>query len=107
MAKRNRTPRQRRVVPRRTVTLLRPFLRWSDGRKAWVLRFVGNSIGPVYVIEGEGIKGKGPEAWATPPIPLDDYTDDLIAGSEALADPPGDRPTDPDAGLQDEDAERV
>ena len=81
MAKRNRTPRQRVVVAHSTVTLLRPFLRWSNGRNAWVLRFVGNSIGPVLVREGEGIQGKGSESWMTPPIPLDDYTDDKTGRS--------------------------
>ena len=42
---------------------------------------MGNSIGPVLVREGEGIQGKGSENWMTPPIPLDDYTDDKTGRS--------------------------
>ena len=39
--------RPRRHVPGWLLTLLRPFFRRSDGRRAYVLRVVGNDIGPV------------------------------------------------------------
>jgi hypothetical protein len=41
------TPRQRRYVPRHWLMLLRPLLRYSLTREAYVLRLVGTSLGPV------------------------------------------------------------
>lgn len=43
------TPRTRHEVSRLTLALLRPFFRRSWSRDAWVLRGVGNDIGPVLV----------------------------------------------------------
>ena len=88
MAKRNRAPRQRRVVPPWKISLLRPVLRWSNGRGACVLRLVGNSIGPVYVREGDGAKGST-AGWTTPPIPLDDYADGATRADQAEPSEPG------------------
>lgn len=85
MAKANRAPRQRRVAPAWKLALLRPVLRWSNGRGAFVLRFVGNSVGPVYVRVGEGGRGSPPETWVTPPIPLHDYEDGAAAAGSATA----------------------
>jgi hypothetical protein len=39
--------RTRRYVPRRWLALLKPLLRYSYSRRAFVLRGVGRSIGPV------------------------------------------------------------
>jgi hypothetical protein len=39
--------RRRRYVDRHWLTLLKPVLRYSYGREAWVLRLVGGSRGPV------------------------------------------------------------
>ena len=83
MAKRKRAPRQRRVVPEWKITLLRPVLRWSSGRGAFVLRVVGNSVGPVYVREGDGAKGSSPSGWTMAPIPLDDYADGTTSATAA------------------------
>jgi hypothetical protein len=41
------TPRPRRYVPRLWLVLLRPLLRYSLTRDAYVLRGVGRSFGPV------------------------------------------------------------
>jgi hypothetical protein len=43
--------RPRRYVARRWVTLLRPVLRYSRTREAFVLRAVGSSVGPVLRVE--------------------------------------------------------
>ena len=86
MAKRNRAPRARRVVEPRTILLLRPVLRWSNGRGAFVLRWVGNSIGPVLVRKGDGAQGTPPSSWHTPPIPLEDYADATMVGSATTPD---------------------
>ena len=43
--------RRRRVVGRTTFALLRPFVRYSLSRDAYVLRGVGNRFGPVYVTD--------------------------------------------------------
>ena len=42
-----RKPRLRREVSKPTLTLLRPFFRYSLSRDAYVLRGAGNRIGPV------------------------------------------------------------
>jgi hypothetical protein len=39
--------RPRRYVPRYQLILMRPLLRYSPTRNAFVLRFVGNHTGPV------------------------------------------------------------
>ena len=39
--------RQRRYIPQHWLLLLRPVLRHSTGRDAYVLRIVGRKIGPV------------------------------------------------------------
>jgi hypothetical protein len=39
--------RQRRYIPSYWLPLLRPVLRYSGTRDAFVLRFIGSSIGPV------------------------------------------------------------
>lgn len=39
--------RPRRYTPRYRLLVLRPLLRYSITREAFVLRFVGNSVGPV------------------------------------------------------------
>jgi len=41
------TVRPRRYVARHWLLILRPMLRYSTGRDAFVLRAVGNSTGPV------------------------------------------------------------
>jgi hypothetical protein len=41
------TARPRRYVGRHWLLLMSPLLRYSYGREAYVLRFVGNSVGPV------------------------------------------------------------
>lgn len=41
------TPRPRRIVGPCVFALLRPVLRYSHSREAWVLRIVGNRHGPV------------------------------------------------------------
>jgi len=56
-------PRPRRYVSPWTLTVLRPFLRRSYRRNAWVLRAVGNHCGPV--LRGDRRRGQhafdGPE----------------------------------------------
>ncbi len=47
MSSKARQPRKRRYVSRTTVRLLRPLLRYSEGREAYVLRLVGRRFGPV------------------------------------------------------------
>jgi len=42
-----RPRRERRYVPAWTLILMRPLLRYSTGRNAYVLRIVGNHVGPV------------------------------------------------------------
>lgn len=42
-----RFQRKRHALPDATVSLLRPFLRYSPSRDAYVLRGVGNKAGPV------------------------------------------------------------
>ena len=42
-----RHPRPRRDVSPLLITLLSPLFRYSNGREAYVLRGVGNRIGPV------------------------------------------------------------
>ena len=49
-----REPRERRVVSSRTIALLSPFFRRSEGRQAWVLRLIGGRVGPVLVSEHGG-----------------------------------------------------
>jgi hypothetical protein len=39
--------RRRRYVTRKALALLRPVLRYSEHRDGYVLRLVGNRIGPV------------------------------------------------------------
>jgi len=39
--------RPRRYINRRLLTLVRPFLRYSISRDAFVLRGVGSTVGPV------------------------------------------------------------
>lgn len=43
----DRAPRTRRYVSPVLLTLARPFLRFSYGRGAYILRLVGESYGPV------------------------------------------------------------
>ena len=69
---RSKEPRKRKIVSPRAVTVLRPFLRFSKGRNAWVLRGVGNRYGPVLVEEGSQRKAS-PRSTSIPPIPLDEY----------------------------------
>jgi hypothetical protein len=42
-----RIPRPRRYIPRGAFVLLLPALRYSTTRDAYVLRIVGNKVGPV------------------------------------------------------------
>lgn len=42
--------RERKTVDGRRADLLKPFLRYSAGRDAWVLKVIGNRFGPVYRI---------------------------------------------------------
>jgi hypothetical protein len=42
-----RMPRTRRYVARHWLAMLRPILRYSHGRDAYVLRGVGSTVGPV------------------------------------------------------------
>jgi len=44
-----RRARQRKSVSPARIRLLRPILRRSETRQAWVLRVVGNRFGPVFV----------------------------------------------------------
>jgi len=41
------TPRPRRVLGPVCFAILFPLLRWSHSREAYVLRLVGNRVGPV------------------------------------------------------------
>jgi hypothetical protein len=41
------TPRRRRYLPKHWFVLARPLLRYSISREAFVLRAVGDSVGPV------------------------------------------------------------
>jgi hypothetical protein len=43
------TPRHRRPIGTLPYTLLRPLLRFSYTRDAYVVRVVGNRVGPVFV----------------------------------------------------------
>jgi len=43
--------RPRRYVSRRYLMLMRPFLRYSPSRRAYVLRVIGGQVGPVLRIE--------------------------------------------------------
>lgn len=63
-----REPRERRVVSARTIALLSPFFRRSDGRQAWVLRLIGGRFGPVLVSEHDQLNVKGREGWQSPPV---------------------------------------
>ncbi len=63
-----REPRERRVVSSRTIALLSPFFRRSEGRQAWVLRLIGGRVGPVLVSEHDQLTVKGPEGWQAPPV---------------------------------------
>jgi hypothetical protein len=42
-----RTKRQRRYIARHWLLVARPVLRYSQGRRAYVLRLVGGRFGPV------------------------------------------------------------
>ncbi len=42
-----RVPRTRHYVPPLKLAVMRPLLRHSQSRDAYVLRFVGNRVGPV------------------------------------------------------------
>ncbi len=44
-------PRPRRYLARHWMTVLRPLLRYSQTRDAYVLRGVGSSIGPVLRVD--------------------------------------------------------
>jgi hypothetical protein len=44
---RRSTARPRRYIPRALLFLLRPLLRYSSTREAYVLRLLGGSLGPV------------------------------------------------------------
>jgi hypothetical protein len=56
--------RPRRYVARHWLLLLRPLLRYSATRDAFVLRFVGRSVGPVLRVDrrrrlrGRGARGE-------------------------------------------------
>lgn len=63
-----REPRERRVVSARTISLVRPFFRRSEGRQAWVLRGIGGRFGPVLVSEHDQLGVIGPTGWRTPPV---------------------------------------
>lgn len=45
--------RPRREINRRVILVVKPFFRYSLGRDAYVLRGVGNRIGPVLRARGE------------------------------------------------------
>jgi hypothetical protein len=47
----NHHARPRRYLARPWLVLLRPLLRYSKFRDAWVLKGVGNSVGPVLRVE--------------------------------------------------------
>jgi hypothetical protein len=51
---RRSTARPRRYVPSQLLFLLRPLLRYSLTREAYVLRLVGGSLGPVLRPGGHG-----------------------------------------------------
>jgi hypothetical protein len=44
------SPRPRRHIPPKALAVLKPFLRFSDSRQAYVLRGVGNRFGPVLAV---------------------------------------------------------
>jgi hypothetical protein len=46
------TPRRRRAIAPHTLAVLRIAFRYSYSRDAYVLRVVGNRIGPVLVAQG-------------------------------------------------------
>jgi hypothetical protein len=59
---RRRSHRKRRMISSRSVTLIRPIFRFSVGRDAYVLRVVGDWVGPVLQIarsnEQAGLPGR-------------------------------------------------
>ncbi|WP_372790570.1 hypothetical protein [Paraconexibacter sp.] len=50
-------PRARTPISRTKLALLRPILRYSQGRDAYVLRAIGNHRGPVFKAERRRITG--------------------------------------------------
>jgi hypothetical protein len=44
-----RQPRERRHIGLLALLALRPFLRYSESRDAYILRIIGRTRGPVYV----------------------------------------------------------
>jgi hypothetical protein len=48
------TPRPRHPVGSRTLTLLRPWFRYSQNRDAFVLRIAGRRRGPVLISKADG-----------------------------------------------------
>ena len=58
----NRKRRERRTLEGRSATLLKPFLRYSSGRDAWVLKGIGDRFGPVYRIGPSRIAGRRNQA---------------------------------------------
>jgi hypothetical protein len=57
------TPRARRLISPHRARLIRMTggFRYSLGRDAYVLRFVGNRFGPVYKIESAGTAASAPQ----------------------------------------------
>ncbi len=53
----SRVARPRRYLPRPVFLALRPLLRYSLGRDAYVLHVIGNSVGPV--VREERRRGRG------------------------------------------------
>lgn len=59
------------MVSRGALMLVRPFFRYSTGRSAYVLRVVGNRLGPVLVtLDDQPVI---PKATGIPPIPREAY----------------------------------
>jgi hypothetical protein len=79
---RSKEPRNRRVVTRRVINALRPVLRFSKGRNAYVLRGIGNRYGPVLVEEGSQ-RSAGPRVTSIAPIPRDEYPLDPADGTSS------------------------
>ncbi|WP_372792157.1 hypothetical protein [Paraconexibacter sp.] len=58
------SPRHRTPISRWRLALLRPILRYSYSRDAYVLRVIGNSRGPVYQVRVTTDAGAGSQPTA-------------------------------------------
>ena len=64
--------RDRTIVAMSTIRLLWPLFRRSEGRNGWVLRIIGDRVGPVLILAPDQMELLGPEGWSTPPASPED-----------------------------------